>query len=594
MIDLSRFPEEPGVYLMKDGKGAVLYIGKAKKLRTRLKQYFVPGRDGRAMVPFLTSHVTHIDTILVPTEEEALLLENRLIKSHQPKFNALLKDDKTFISLMINSKDPWPRLQLVRYKGRPKKEGLYFGPYTNALAARASAEHLSKIFPLRQCSDEELKLRTRPCILHGIGRCIAPCVNLCSHTEYDGFVNETIAFLKGEDQTIIRRLKKEMESASEALEFEKAGHLLQTIQHLEYVVGTRKKELKTSKDASDLIGLYREATSVMVVVLLFRDGTLVGSEHDLFSDIAEDDTELLSSYLLQKYQHKQDLPKKILSPTPLPKTLEKLLGIPIKRSKNSLSLVAVKNAEALFKQEKQDTDKREKKLLDLSDLLHLNRYPKRIDCFDTSNLSCTNPVAAVVSFLDGLYDKSRTRLFKIKNTNRGDDYGAMRETLERRLLRAEKEDDLPDLIILDGGKGQLNIGIELLKELNIVTVDLIALAKESSRHDKGLSQEKIFLTTQDAPILLARNSPLLFLLQKIRDEVHRVAIGFHRKKRSQNLIQSALEGIPGIGPKKRALLLGHFGSVKRVKEASQEELEQVPRLSQKEIEQIIQWRNTNQ
>lgn len=583
MIDLHRFPEQPGVYLMKDAAGKILYIGKAKKLRSRLKQYFAPGGDGRAMVPFLTSQVTSIDTIVVLTEEESLLLENRLIKTHQPKFNALLKDDKSFISLMINHKDPWPRLQLIRYKGRPKKEGLYFGPYTNAEAARKTLELLGSLFPLRQCSDDELKRRTRPCLLHGIGRCVAPCMKLCSHEEYDQFVQGAIAFLQGEDRSILKRLKLQMEAASDALEFEKAEHLLQTIRHLEYVADSKKRRLFTGKDASDLIGLYREADDVMVVRLLFREGILVGSDHDFFKQVAQEDAELLSSYLLQKYTHAEELPKKIITSLKLPESLGPLLQIKIQLAKKAMRELGTKNAESLFKQQRKETDLREKRLLDLQELFRLNNYPRRIECFDTSNLSGTTPVAALISFHEGVYDKKRTRLFKVKS---GNDYDAMREQLLRRLERGKKEDDLPDLIILDGGKGQLQIGIDLLKSLDIVTIDLIALAKESSRHDKGLSQEKIFLSDQKEPILLGRDSPLLFLLQRIRDEAHRVAIGFHRKKRAKALISSSLESISGIGPKKRAALLRHFGSVKRIQEASDEELSAVVKLSDEEIRKL--------
>ena len=312
---LDRFPLEPGVYLMKNRKGEVIYVGKAKELKKRVKQYFAPGRDTRAMIPYLIMEIAHIETIVVENEKEALLVENTLIKKHKPKYNATLKDDKTFISLMINHHHKWPRLQLIRYKGKPKAKGLYFGPYTSAFAARQTYELLTRLFPLRQCSDEELKRRTRPCLLYGIKRCIAPCVDLCSKEEYDSFVDGTIAFLKGKDREIVGRLRAEMEEASENLEFEKAAALLNTIKQIEHVTKTRQLVEKAGTKDSDSIGLFRQSDEVIVMQLFVREGKLVGSEHYSFTHSLEEDSELLSSFLLQYYRQKKDLPQRDSAPS---------------------------------------------------------------------------------------------------------------------------------------------------------------------------------------------------------------------------------------------------------------------------------------
>ncbi len=572
---------------MKNAQGKVIYVGKAKQIKQRVKQYFIPGRDGRPMVPFLTAQVETIDTIVVPNEKEALLLENTLIKKHQPKFNVLLKDDKTFISLMVNHKHPWPRIQLVRYKGEPKKEGLYFGPYTSAYAARQTFDLLTRLFPLRQCSDAELKRRSRPCILYGIKRCIAPCVKLCTNEEYQTFVQGAIDFLKGQDKKIIKELQIQMEKASENLEFEKADALLQTIRQIEHVLEGGSVVAKSGGKNSDVLGLYRTGDEVMVMQLFFREGKLVGSEHYGFSKVAGSDEELFSSFILQYYKEQKNLPQEILVPTPIPSALSEILLVPIlhpqKGDKKALLDLAHKNAKANFLKEKDDLALKEKMLLDMQEKLHLSRYPERIECFDASNISGTDLVASMVAFTHGEKDKKRTRLFKIREIKKGDDYAALHQVLSRRLTRAKDENDLPDLVIVDGGKGQLNVALALFRELDLATIDVIALAKEEAKHTRGITLERVFLPHQSEPIHLDARSPLLFLLQKIRDEAHAKAIGFHRKRREKRVISSALDELPGIGPIKRKRLLAHFGSPKRIKNASIDELKKIKGLTQKDI-----------
>lgn len=590
---LDRFPNDPGVYLMKTIEGKVIYIGKAKHLKKRIKQYF-SGTDSRAMIPHLLAETDSIETIIVENEREALLVENTLIKKHKPKYNVTLKDDKTFISLMINNQHKWPRLQLIRYKGKPKLKGIYFGPYTSAFSARQTYELLSKLFPLRQCSDKELKRRTHPCLLYGIKKCIAPCINLCSKEEYDDFVAGAVNFLRGKDNLVLDKLNEEMQKASEKLEFEKAATYLKTIRQIEHVTKTRQIVQNVGAQDSDSIGLYRQKDEIVLMQLFIRDGKLVGSEHYSFSHSLETDEELLSSFILQYYPNKLDPPKIIFLPVKLQNLheiqaiLDKKIKIttPLQGNKKALVLLAQKNAKATFIQEQNEQELQERMLLDISETLKLIRYPKRIECFDTSNISGTDFVASMVAFTNGKYDTKRTRHYKIKGIEKNDDYTALYQVLTRRLSRAKNEDDLPDLILIDGGKGQLNIGIKVLEELDIASVDIAAVTKEHAKHTKGMTAEKIFLPGKKEAIQLNRRSPTLFLLQQIRDATHERAIKFHRKRRSNRVFSSALEDIEGIGPIKKRRLLKKFGSFKRIQAATNDELCNVKGITKKDAQAI--------
>lgn len=585
-------PKEPGVYLMKDKLGKILYIGKAKELRRRVAQYFVPGRDGRMMVPFLTCHVESIETIVTFSEKEALLLENNLIKEHQPKYNILLKDDKTFISLSINHKDKWPMIKIARYKGKPKEGWLHFGPYTSACAARQTLDLMMRIFKLRQCSDKELSLRTRPCLLYSIKRCLAPCVGHCTKEEYDAEVKKAIDFLKGHDKEVITTLKNERDEASNALEYERAGALQKTLEQIEHITRNRQSIVRSKGKDCDIFALYHEGKHHTIAKLIYRAGRLIGADHYKFVEVASSDQEIWETFLLQHYQEKGA--PEVLLPIQLhqKETLEEILGItlqaPKKGEKYQLVKLAEKNAKALFTEEQS----KEELLLDLQETCDLSHYPVRIECFDTSNISGADLVACMVGFTDGKRDKERTRLFKIKGIDKPDDYGAMREVLTRHYTKAKEKDELPELTIVDGGKGQLNIALEVFKKLQIASVDVISLAKEEGRHDKGLNFEKIFVPHQKDPIFLSPRSSTLFILQQIRDEAHRIAISYHRKRRSKRLIQTELDHIPGIGPKKRALLLKSFGSVKQIKRASKEALENVEGLSRRDIDELLKFQQT--
>lgn len=601
---LDLFPTAPGVYVMKNSHGAVLYVGKAINLRQRVKQYFSPGGDGRLMVPFLVAKVEEIETLVVTSEKEALLLENTLIKQHRPKYNALLKDDKTYIALKLTTKHPWPRLQLVRYKDKPAPDGVYFGPYTSAHSARQTFDLLSKIFPMRQCTDQEFARRTRPCILYDMKRCIAPCVNRCTKEEYQQLVDRTVKFLRGKDKDVLKELYSELDQAAAQLEFERAGEILKTIRQIENTIEHQNVDRPFGNDI-DAIGIFRQGEEVVLCQLFFRDGKLIGSRVNHFANIAQDDEELLESFLLQNYEKQEDLPKEILLPVDLKDTsvIEEILFsqrrravrilVPVRGEKRALVEMARVNAETSFKKEKDVQAIREKTLLEMQERFHLQRYPKRIECFDNSNTSGSELVSALIVFTEGQKDTSRYRKFKIRTVEGPDDYGAMQEVLMRRYKRAKEENNLPDLIIVDGGKGHLNIALQVLRELNIITIDVIGLAKEEGRHDRGMTHEQVFLPNIKDPIILRKTSPILFLLQQIRDEAHRFALAFHRQRRTKKTLKSAMDDIPGIGPVKRQRLLKYFGSVKKLREASAEELQKVPGISGANIETIIAYFRTS-
>jgi excinuclease ABC subunit C len=587
--NLETFPTQPGVYIMKEREGGVLYVGKANNLRQRIRQYFLPRGDGRQMVPFLISRVETIDTIVVTSEKEALLLENTLIKQHQPRYNALFKDDKTYTALKVNNKHEWPMLSLVRFRGTPKPDGIYFGPYTSAHAARQTLDLLNRVFPLRQCSDQELARRTRPCILYDMKRCIAPCVQRCTKEEYQEYVKQTINFLKGRDREVLHDLRQQMEYASEQLEFEKAASIHRVIQQIEVTLEGQIVDRLHGTDA-DVLGIFREGDELILTQLIVRGGKLTGSRYYDFSKIGEEDEELLASFILQHYEKQLELPKEVLLPKRLTDqdALAEILSAgrqtvqiiaPQRGEKKALIELAQANAAATFKKEKDAEAIREKTLLEMKERLHLSRYPKTIECFDNSNNAGTAVVSTLVVFTEGVKDSSKYRKYKIRSDTASDDYAAMREVLERRYRHAKENGALPDLIMIDGGKGHLNLALKVLEELNIISVDVIGLAKEEGRHDKGATIEQVFLRNHKVPVLLKANSPVLFLLQRIRDEAHRTAIAYQRKLQVKRNVRSSVTEIPGIGPVKAKLLLKHFGSLKKLLQSTEEDLKAISELS---------------
>ena len=591
---LALFSKKCGVYLMRDKKGQVIYVGKAKNLKERLKQYFAKKGDGRAQIPYLVEKIDAIETIVVDSEKEALLLENTLIKKHKPKYNALLKDDKTYFSLTINHKHAWPMVKVARFKGRPPKELLSFGPYTDGKAARETLKLIRELFPLRQCSDFELVGRKRPCILYDLKRCIAPCVSKCTKSEYALLVKEVTEFLSGHDQSVLKQLKKEMAAASQALNYEKAALILKRIRHIETTLEKQKVEKGTRED-TDVLALVREKETSCITVMPYREGRLSGTYHTLFRHTAEPNEELLSSFIMQRYFGLERLPKTLLLPIDLENAplLEALLSegcshnvrlvTPQKGEKRALVEMAFQNGKARLTLEQTSIDQKEQTLMSLQEEFALVNFPERIECFDNSNIAGSDPVSGVVVFIHGKKESKEQRHYKIKEAGPSDDYGALREVMIRRYTKAKEKDSLPDLLVVDGARGHLNLALNVLTELDISTVDVIAVAKEESKHTKGITLERVFLPNKEFPIHFKPNSPLLFLLQQIRDEAHRVAISFQKVRRKKRTFKSGLDGVAGIGPTKKKRLLTHFGSLKRLLAATDQELIAVPGITKKDV-----------
>jgi excinuclease ABC subunit C len=454
-----------------------------------------------------------------------------------------------------------------------------------------------RLFPLRQCSDVECASRKRPCLLFDIKRCIAPCVGRCTQEDYQKLVDGAIRLLKGQDKELIKELRSAMEEAAYRLDFEQAGELLRMITQIEHVTSVQHVDNPFAKDC-DVIGLHRQADAILIVILQMREGKMIGSEHFSFHLIASNDEEALESFLFQNYRLRPTPPPKILLPFPIAngQSLAEILSesqqkkieisFPQKGKKRDLIEMAERNAKALFCRELDERSLREKMLLDLQESLQLVRFPRCIECVDTSNISGTDPVASICAFVNGERDKRRTRLFRIKSAKTSDDYSSLKEVLHRHFSKEKKEGHFCDLLIVDGGKGQLHCALDVFQELGIASIDLIALTKESARHDKGLTQEKVYLPHKKEPIRIDPRSPMLFMLQRIRDEAHRLAIEFHRKRRGKRTFQSQLDEIEGIGPIKRRRLLNYFGSVRAIKAASKENLRHVDGLTRTDIERL--------
>jgi excinuclease ABC subunit C len=582
---LDDLPAKSGVYLMRDEKKQVLYIGKAKNLKIRVKQYY-SGHDTREMIPQLLEQVVKIETIVTLSEKEALILESSLIKQHKPKYNVLLKDDKSFIGILIREHEEWPMIELVRQKGVLQEKGQFFGPFTSAWKTRELFELLTRNFPLRQCSDKELVSRKRPCILHAIKRCMAPCMKLCTKSSYQDQVKGVVRFLKGNTTDLLKTYVSQMEKASKELRFEEALAILKKIENIQQYIEHQKSPIAQCPDDLDVVGYAYVGKTMAVVILIFRDGQLKDRIFIEKEDSLSTQNDALESILTQYLTESTLRPKEILIPTPLESSeiLEELFSIkgkihvPQKGLKKKLLEMAQENALSFLPQ--LELNEGFDLLHDLQKTLDLNRLPERIECFDTSNLGGTNPVASMVTFVDGKKETKGYRHYKIRST-KGDDYTAMKEVLHRRYSKG----DLPDLVIVDGGKGQLGLVTSLFEELEIATVDVIALAKEKGRHDKGLSNERVFQPHFETPKLLSQG-PLLFFLQRIRDEAHRFAISYHKKLREKRVVTSVLDEIPGIGPLKKARLLKHFKSLSAIESASVEDLQEVEGIHRKDAENI--------
>ncbi len=584
---LSRVPPEPGVYLMKDFDGTVLYAGKAQNLKKRLASYFSKACVSDVKTGVLINKVADFETIITASEKEALILESNLIKRYKPRYNVVLKDDKRYPSLRLDIENPYPKLSIVR---KIKKDGaLYFGPYSSAQAVRETLKIINKTFKLRKCSDREFKTRTRPCLNCQMQGCLAPCCRDVDKDVYDEMVKEVILFLKGRTPELIGKIKKEMMAVAEKQDFERAAVLRDKMFALEKTV---EKQIAVSTDFMDrdVIATAKSPGFSTVTLFFVRGGFLLGSRDFSFAETMSTDAEMVGTFIRQYYEKVHFVPKEILVPVPLEdavliedwlRTIKRervRILWPRKGEKARLVKMAAQNAEKVLKDHIAALSDDMDILTGLQKKLRLNRLPLRIECFDNSNLAGTAPVASMVVFEKGKSKKSAYRKYKIKGVTQPDDYAYMAEVLRRRYDKGEDSKPFPDLLIVDGGKGQLNIAVSVLKELKLENkFEMIGIAKKD--RNRGDDQDKVYRPARANPINFGREGNLLLFLQKIRDEAHRSAISFHRKRRATQAMRSVLDTVPGVGKKRKEILISHFKSIRRIRAATLEELSALPDIS---------------
>ncbi|MCC7392653.1 excinuclease ABC subunit UvrC [Candidatus Sumerlaeota bacterium] len=604
---LETLPAQPGVYIMKDDKGKVIYVGKAANLRSRVRSYFRDKGDERLHVPFIRSRVADVETIVTDTEKEALLLENVLIKKHRPRYNIQLRDDKTYISLRLDTAHEWPRIHRIR-KRRAGDKALYFGPFSSSSSVRETMRFLQRIFPLRSCPDNVLRNRTRPCVLYQIDRCCAPCVGLADREKYREYVDQTILFLNGKRDQVADLLRKKMWEYSDALAFEKAAAIRDQLEAIDLTI-EKEKVVSHRKFDRDLIALVRERGRMLFMVITFRAGKLDTSRAYDFKDHGLSDEESMEGFLSQYYDGSHDAPRDLVLSV-LPSNLEIVrqslteqrqgpvrMVAPQRGEKLRLLEMAAKNARNELEKRLAGEKSRQQVLENLQSQLSLPTLPRRIECFDISNFQGSFVVGSMTSLLDGEPDKANYRHFKVQTVEGQDDFASMREVLTRRYSRIVREGgELPDLIVIDGGKGQLNIAVEVLRELELLgRVPVCGLAKSRLVGGKeGVrlqlrTEERVFLPNRKLPVVFDQSDPALFILTRIRDEAHRFGVAYHRKLRSMSNLKSGLEDLPGIGPKKRKMLLRHFGSLARLREATAAQIAGVEGMNAKLAEQLWQF-----
>jgi excinuclease ABC subunit C len=572
---LETVPARPGVYLFKDKEGKVLYVGKARVLRDRVRQYFQPSRPADAFGGDLVAEIADLDLALTDNEMEALALENNFIKRHQPKYNVRLRDDKNHPYLKLTLAEEYPRLHIVR---RVAEDGnAYGGPYIPASMGRRTAAVVHKVFGIRSCKETLNGRRPRPCLQFQIHRCLAPCVvEICTPERYRQSAQDARLFLEGRTEEVLRRLEAQMDAAAAEDRFEEAATLRDQIRTLERLE-TPQKITTTDIEERDVFGAHVEWGRAALQVFSVREGKVVSREGFLLDHVAEPER-FLSQAVQQYYADGRQVPREILIPADVPdrELLEQWLTarrgtnvrmrVPVRGEKVRLLDLVLRNARLAYDLEWRHPRKQSQEILRaLRDALDLEVEPRRIECFDVSNIQGSDIVASMVAFEEGLPKKSDYRKFRIRGVGAvPDDCASMREVVFRRYKRLlEEGKELPDLVLIDGGKGQLTAAMSALEELGIGDQPVASLAKK---------EEVIFLPGRDLPVVLPRDSPVLQLVQRVRDEAHRFAVGFHRARRSRRTLHSELDDIAGVGPVKRRKLLSRFGSLRGVRGASQAEL----------------------
>ncbi|HBI47585.1 MAG TPA: excinuclease ABC subunit C [Smithella sp.] len=592
-------PRSPGAYIMKDAQGKVIYVGKANDLKSRIGSYFT-GKDTRPMAPFLMARVHDIEFITTSTEKEALILENNLIKRHRPRYNVTLRDDKTYYHLSLDPTEKFPHLQLVRK--RLNDSSLYFGPYPSGLAAKETLRFVQQVFPLRSCRNRDFKLRPRPCLEYQIGRCLAPCKGLIDEESYRKLAESAVSFLQGRRRELISELKKQMENASLELNYEEAARLRDRIAALKHALEKQNVDWGSTKD-QDVWGVYNHEDNYQPCILFVREGKLLGSKSFVPVKAKTDTTEVVSSCLTQYYNDQVNIPDEIIIPCHLPdeqviiewltekKNKKVALTLSAIGTKNALLVLANDNARNLWEVAHKKEEQSAAALEILQEKLSLSKLPRRMECYDISNISGKYAVGSMVVLQDGEPDKNSYRRYRIKTLSEPDDYAMMYEVLSRRFARGE---NLPDLVVVDGGKGQLNVALLVLKDLKI-KIDVIGLAKEERATPSGKkiikkktakSEDRVYLPGRKDAVYLSAWPKAMRLLQQVRDEAHRFALSYHHQIKQKNDLLSMLDNIPDVGKARKKTLLKHFGSALQVKNASLEELQKVQGIGKELAEKI--------
>lgn len=587
--NLNEVSQRPGVYLMKNAGNRVLYVGKAANLKKRLQSYFKKSGPTDLKTRALVGKVASFDVVITATEKEALILEANLIRQHKPRYNIVLKDDKRYPLLRLNRKHPYPNFKIVR---RINKDGArYFGPYASAGAVRQTLKIINRTFMLRKCKDKEFKLRRRPCLHFQMKACLAPCCRDVAPSRYKRLVDEVTLFLNGRTPDLIRELKSEMTAEAQQQRFEEAAALRDKIIALER---TLEKQVIVSTDLKDrdVIAMTGQEGPFVIMMLFVRGGFILGSRHFEFEGTLATREETAETFLRQYYEKNHYIPSEILMSVPLEnrQTVEEMLGRlkgrkvavkhPRRGEKRRLMDLARENADTKLGDHLKSMDTEKDLLARLQQRLKLQHFPERIECFDNSSIQGRSPVSGMVVFERGRPAKQSYRTFKTRTLKVNDDYATMAEVLHRRFTGHTSQDPFPDLLMVDGGKGQLNIAISIVKDLGLDgAFDIIGIAKKDE--ERGETEDKIYKPGRMNPVPLQRDKEVLFMLQKIRDEAHRFAIGFHRRQRGKASLHSELDGIDGIGRQRKRALLQHFGSLRDIRQATVSEIAAVPGIPEK-------------